>query len=157
MSSREEDVQAILIADALFVSLMPGGVWTDQEIGIMGIHRGDDSNTNGAFDADGILKNCCVIRQGALIPRSEGRSQKEKKTLTNQPFTIVYYQHRGRDTLAAGVQRGYELLEGERLPKSYPMIWEGNSGFLYDVGPVANATTVMQSWNIVMILSPVTP
>lgn len=155
MSSREEDVKAILIADPLLVSLLTGGIYTDQEIGIEGIHRGEDSNTDAAFDEMGILKPCCIIRQSALIPRSEGRIQKEKKVLANRPLFIIYYQHRGMDILQPAIQRGFELLEGERLKKSYPLIWEGESPFLYDVGPVANATTVKQDWNIVEIRSPV--
>jgi hypothetical protein len=149
MPTREDLFVAKLKADPTMVSLAPGGIYTDEEIGLEGIHRGADSNTDAAFDEKGRLKTCIVVRQTAVTPFNNVRSQKDKMVATVQRVEVYFYQHRGQDEVDAAKLRAYEVLEGERLIGTYTLTWLGESPFYYDVGPVANSTTLRQDWQVV--------
>jgi hypothetical protein len=152
--TKEQDLANLLLADSTLMALLTGGVYTDEELGIQGMRRGDDSPTENAFDADGVLKPCAVVRQGAETAYGGIRSVKDQITGMTQPIEVYFYEDRGRDVIIAAKQRAYELLENRRLPASYPLIWVGDTPPFYDVGPVANSTTIRQSWRCVFLKRP---
>lgn len=158
MSSREEQIRDLLIADATLMAILTGGIYTSEEIGVEGIRRGDEdtestdySITAVAFDEHGVLKPCAVVRQEDVNPYPLTRSQANKIAGVTQLVNIFYYQFRRHDMIDAAVTRVYELLEGERIPDAYPLIWENETGYFPDVGPVANATTQRQTWRVVSV------
>lgn len=149
--SHEGDVATVLRADAELVAILTGGIYTEEEIGIQGIRRGADSPTNDAFDAEGVLKPTAVVREGAEVGYSTIRSVKDKIAGVTQPIEIYFYQHRDKASIFLAKQRVFELLENRRLSGTYPLIWMGETPVYYDVGPLANSTTVRQDWRCVYL------
>lgn len=149
--SRESEVKALLIADPLLMTILLGGIYTDEEIGVEGYRRGDDSPTAAAFDADGFLLPTACVRQRGEIPYQDIRNLSDKFTATIQVVEIYFYERRGHTQVDLAKHRAWEILEGERLTDSYPIWWDGDSPHLPDVGPIANSTTVLQEWVVITI------
>jgi hypothetical protein len=137
------------------MALVPGGLYTDEQIGVEGIRRGEHSPTAAAFNDDGSLRVCCVIRQDALNPYQDIRIQKEKITATSQLVYLYFYEFRGHSGIDAAKERSYAVLEGERLPNSYQIWWDYETAHFPDIGPVKHSTTLRQDWRIVSLRRPV--
>jgi hypothetical protein len=142
------EIATLLRADTELMTLLPGGLYTDEEVGVEGIQRGDDSPTEAAFDASGFLLTCAVVREDALIPISGVRSLKSKFAATSQMVYIYFYERRGKTEIALAKHRTYEILEGERLSDSYEIWWEFETPAYIDMGPVANSTALRQDWRV---------
>lgn len=145
----EAEVATILKADATLMAILTGGVYTDEEVDVEGIRRGEDFVTDAAFDADGFLLPCALVRQRGLVPVGDMvRSQKEgdEITATRQVIEIYYYQHRGHAMIDLAKERAYQLLEGRRLTGTFPLIWNYETAHIPDVGPIRNSTTLRQEW-----------
>lgn len=154
MSTKEQDVVAVLEADGTLMAILTGGVYYDEEIGIQGFHRGDDSTTDAAFNADGNLLPCAVVRQGPELAMAGIRDPGEKIVGLAQPIEIYFYQERDKDQILLARKRVYDLLEQRRLPGTYPLTWVSDSPAFYDVGPIANSTTLRQDWRCVFLRKP---
>ena len=152
--SREGEIATLLLADAEMVTLTPGGIYTDETLGVEGIRRGEGSPTEDAFDVDGYLKTCVLVKQRSEVPYGDIRVSKEKITATSQVVEIYFYEFRGHSEIDAAKDRAYEILENERLDSSYPIMWVGETAHVPDVGPVMNSTTLRQDWQIISIKKP---
>lgn len=150
----EAQVADLLRADTTLMALLTGGVYTDEEVGVEGLRRGDDSPTEDAFDAQGILKPSAIVREGNESGYANIRDQAEQIVAVNVPVDIFLYQSRDKDTILAAKKRIYRLLEGKRLQATYPLMWAGDTPVFYDVGPVVNSTTIRQSWRCVYLKRP---
>jgi hypothetical protein len=154
--TREEEVRNLLLANDTLRSLMEGGMYTDEEVGVEGVHRGeidpDDPNyssTAAAFDADGLLLPMLVVRQGPDTPGSvHNPSQKVVSTL--QQVDIVFFQRRHYNIIETARRLSFTILSGVRLtdPPSAPIYWLGDSAYFYDAGPVLNSMSLRQSWMV---------
>lgn len=153
--TKESEIADILRADTELMSILTGGVYTDEEIGVEGIRRSlepDDTNpTKGAFTADGKLLPCAVVRQGGeniyqnLVLPADGI------TAMSQVVTIYYYEFRGHVNIDLARQRAYELLFQRQLTRTNPM-WLGSQSPTYpDMGPVQNSTVGIQEWIVVFL------
>lgn len=152
MTTRERQIADVLLADATMVSLLPGGIYTSQEIGVEGIRRGEDSPTNAAFDENGYLLGCAVVRQRDVNSYGANlRSHKDKLNIIGQMVEVYYYEYRGHDIIEPAKARAYQVLEGLRLEDSYPLMWSYETTHVYDVGPVMNSSTLRQDWLVVSI------
>lgn len=149
MTTRESQVKALLEADVQLMAILTGGVWTDEEVGIEGIRRGDDSPTAIAFDADGYLKPCVVIRQSGELPFPGTQSPGQNFTGEAMTIQLFFYQNRGHDQLELAKRRSWTVLNNKRLGASYPIWCDFQSGYLYDVGALQNSTTFRQDWRVV--------
>lgn len=150
--SAESDVKALLIADAPLMAILTGNVWTDEEVGVEGIRRGEDFETKIAFDENGYIKPCALVRQRGLVPinvRSHKRG--DEFAATSQMVEIYFYQHRGHQMIDLAKEIVYQLLEGTRLPGTYPLIWNFETSYIPDVGPLRNTTTLRQEWQVMDI------
>lgn len=152
--SKESDMVALLQADATLMALLTGGIYTDEELGIQGFRRDPDSPAFAAFDANGSLLPCAVVRQDAEIPLPAVRMPVQKMSGMNQKLEIFFYEARGRDAIVQAKARTHALLEGTRLPGTFPLMWMGDTSIFYDVGPVANSTGLRQEWRCVQLKRP---
>lgn len=152
--TKESEIAALLLADAPLVAILTGGIYTDQEIGVEGIRRGEDSPTEAAFDVDGRLLPCAVVRQRGEFPYGDWRSLKEKTVAVSQVVEVYYYEFRGHDQIDLAKYRACEVLEGVRLTDSYPIWWIMETSHIPDVGPVMNATVLRQDWQVISIRRP---
>lgn len=155
MTIRENQIRDLLWADAQMQTLLPGGIFTDEEVGIEGIRRGAPLFAD-TFDAEGKLKSCALVREGDLLAYPNIRDEREKTAGVTQIVQVYYIEMRGADDIAPAKDRGYAVLAGERLsdPGSYPLIWELETSRFYDAGPVANSTVLRQDWRVVSIRVP---
>lgn len=163
MTTREQQFKEAMLADATLVALLTGGIYTDEEIGIEGLHRGDidpsSSNyslTAAAFDERGELLPCAVIRQGGVMPYGNTQNPSQQISGTAQRVEVFFYQNRRYTVVDAARERNYFVLQGKRLssPGSYPITWMADSPYYYDVGPVANSVTTKQDWMVVSMRKP---
>lgn len=149
--SREQQVKDILVNDPTIMALLTGGVYTEQEVGIEGIRRGDNSPSGAAYDSSGRLLGCALIREGGVIPFNSIRSISDRFAAITQTVSIYFYEMRGMDIVKPASERSYELLEGAQLPPSYPIWMEAETPPIPDDGPMMNSTVLRQDWIIVSI------
>lgn len=150
----ESEISVLMNDDNTLMSILEGGVYTSQEIGVEGIRRGDGSPTAQAFDTDGRLLPCAIVRQRDINPVMGINDLEEKMAGITQVIEVHYYQFRGHDLVDAAKERNYFVLIGQRLTKSYPLMFDFETAHIPDVGPVANATTVRQDWRVVGLRRP---
>lgn len=156
--SRESEVADLLRADDTLLSILPGGIFTDQEIGVEGIRRGDDdpestnySPTANAFDEDGFLRPCALVRQRALVPAFGLRDLKIKHASTSIVVEVYFYQDRGHEAIDAAKDRVYVLLEGHPLSAAWPTAWALETAPVPDAGPLKNSTALRADYQVVSI------
>ena len=152
--SKEQDVVDLLLADSVLTSILTGGIYTDETVSLQGFHRGEDSPTNAAFDEDGNLLPCAIVRQESEEPYRGLQMPRDQITPTSQAILIFFYQNRERDQIVLAKKRSYQVLQNKRLGKTYPLIWIGDTPPFFDVGPVANSTTIRQDWRCVFLKRP---
>lgn len=144
--SRESEIAQLMRDDATLSALLPGGVWTSEQVGIEGIRRGEDSPTSSAFDESGYLLTCALVVQSDLNSLGDVRSIKDRITATSQRVRVFFYEMRTHNEIDLAKQRTYEVLEGVRLSDSYQIAWDMETEPFYDMGPVSNSTVVRQDW-----------
>jgi hypothetical protein len=156
MATKEFELAEMLRADTALMALLAGGVYTDEEIGIEGFHRGESdpldprySSTALAFDEDGYLKPCALVRQlgEAVVPRTQDLGAGFQAI--GQTVQVYYYQDRGHDIIELARARGWAVLNAKRIGRSYPAWCENQSPYIYEVGPIQNVTTLRQDWRVV--------
>lgn len=147
--TREAEVKVLLLADPTVTAIVEDRIYTEGEIGIEGIRRGDDSPTNNAFDADGMILPSIFVREGSLIPYGNVRSLKDKFIALSQMVSLYFIEFRGSDQILLLKDRTCEILEGIRLGRSFPIWWVSETPPVPDTGPVANSTTLRQDWIVV--------
>ena len=137
--------------DATLLALLPGGIYTDRELGIGGLRRDADSPSAAAFDADGRLLATAVVRQRASEPYIGIRDEDDRFIAMALVIEVYFYEHRGRDDIESAKDRTLTVMEGQRLPGTYPVAYIGESTFFYDAGPVANSNVARQDWEVTYI------
>lgn len=148
---RETEIAELMRNDALVSALLPGGVYTYTETSVEGFRRGDDSLTGSAFDANGDLLTCALVKQRALMPLSTVRNPTQKFAATRQVVEIYYYENRGYEEIELAKAQVYTLLEGARLSDSYPMHWDYETAPVPDMGPIQFSTVLRQDWIITSV------
>jgi hypothetical protein len=147
--TRESEFRDLMLADALLPGLLPGGIYTDQEVGVEGIRRGASSPTADAFDARGALLTCAIVREGGLMPYGNTYSLKGGSHGTIQQIYVYFYEMRGKEEVTPAKNRTKEIMNGTRLSDSYPIWWNADSPPIPDDGPIMNATVVRQDWTVI--------
>ena len=147
--TREAEVKALMLADPTLEALLPGGVYTEQEVGVEGIRRGTSSPTADAFNADGTLRTCALVREGPIAPMAGTRVVPDKAVGLMQTIYIYFYEMRGKDEIVPAKERTVVVLENVRLTASYPMHWAFETPPIPDAGPIINSTGLRQEWNVV--------
>jgi hypothetical protein len=102
-----ETVRALLANDATLAVLLTGGVWAATEI--------SRQNTPGAFDANGELMPCALVKL-----ESEGPSG--PFVTSSRLFVLVmFYERSGYTAIDAAVARAYTLLHYVKVGTD---VWE---------------------------------
>jgi hypothetical protein len=149
--SREDTLANLLRADATLVALLPGGIYTDNELGVEGLRRGEDSPCAAAYDDDGLLVPCAVVRQGGEIPYGEVRNIHDKFVAMSQLIMVYFFEMRGSDIVTQAKLEAYRILEGVRLGETYPIWMSRETAPVPDGGPIANSTMLCQDWMVVFV------
>lgn len=155
LQDRELQIATLLRADDTLSTLLPGGIYTDQELGLEGFERDSGTVSENAFDADGFIKPSIVIHTRGAVPFGPLADLNERLTSTIEYVEIYFYQHRKTDIICDAKELVYSLLQGVRLPDSYPLTWDFETPYYYDLGPVQYATVLRQDWAVVSVRKPV--
>jgi hypothetical protein len=147
--SRESEVAAYLRLDATLMAILTGGIYEYMEIMPEGIRRGADSPTLSAFDANGYLKPCALVKEASLVPYGNLYDEVEKITSTSQRVEIFFYQDRGYSAIQTAKERTYQLLTAYRFARAYPARNVLDSQPMADMGPLAGNSTIKQDWQII--------
>lgn len=146
--TREEQIKDLMLADATLMALLDGGVYTEQEVGVEGIRRGPDSPTADAFNADGTLRTCALVREGPLAPMAGTRTANGSHALM-QTIYIYFYEMRGKDEILPAKDRTFQVLNRVKLTRTYPIDWSFETAPVPDAGPIINSTALRQEWTVV--------
>ena len=147
----ELEVAEILRADATMMAILLGGVYTEEEIGVEGIRRGEDSPTALAFDDRGVLLPCAVVRHHSPFPVDGVVDEAEGIMSVRQITSIFYYQFRGHAIVDSAKDRGYSILQGTKLENTNKLVFLFETDAIPDMGPVANSTVLRQDWDAVYV------
>lgn len=149
--SREEIVANLLRADSEWTDLFTGGTYTDEQLGVEGLRRGEDSPCAQAYDDDGLLRPCAVVRQSGELPFGDVRNMADGFVAMSQMVMVYTFQMRGHEIVDTGKLISYRILEGQRLQKTYPIWMVAESPPIPDGGPIANSTMFRQDWIAVFV------
>jgi len=100
--SLSDDVRAVLVADVTLMALLTGGVYNDVEE----ISR---QNTPGAFDANGEVEPCALIKIGTETPRGPFIHS------VQTPVLIYFYEYSDFTSIDIALVRVYGLLHDQKV------------------------------------------
>lgn len=101
--SLSDDIKTTLDADTDLAALLTGLIHNDVEE----INR---QNTPNAFDANGELEPCALIKLGTESKLRSGISNS-----VNTPFTIYFYQRSGYDAIEAAMDLAFRDLNDKKI------------------------------------------
>lgn len=137
--SRESQFETLLEADATLMALLTGGVFTKESTGVEGITR---ETATSAFDANGYLKPCALIRERELVPDNAVRDPMAQKTSAAQVVEVWLYADAGAGytAISSAKDRIYTMLEGYQFSgDGFEVQWVNSLGNLRDMGALKNS------------------
>jgi hypothetical protein len=96
------DVRTAMKANATLMAMLTGDVW----VGIKEINR---QTAAAAFDANGEIKPCALIKEGTEIPR--GPYSRSAQTV----ILVYFYQRAGTSTIESAMDKTYDLLHESKI------------------------------------------
>ena len=104
----DASVRTLLIADTNLMNLLTGGVYTWDVTGKLFISR-DNTATSAAFDTNGVLKPCCMVKIRSSVP-VEALTDPLPLQGERSALELWFYQDNGYDTIESAKQRAFKLL-----------------------------------------------
>jgi hypothetical protein len=101
--SLSDDIKTALANNGSLAALLTGGIFNDVEE----INRQD---TPGAFDANGEIKPCALIKYNTEIPLRSGYL-----SAVNDPITIYFYQRQGYSVIEPAMDLAYTILNETQI------------------------------------------
>lgn len=142
--SREDDFKTRMEADATLMAILTGGVYTKAETGREGITR---DTTPDAFDGDGYLLPCALVRQRGLTPDGVLLDEMAVQASTAQVVEIYLYEDSGYSNIDAALARLFVLFFGHQFSDSFPLEWAGTPVTRgKDEGALIGASLARQDW-----------
>lgn len=123
--SRESDFAARMRADATLIATLTGGIYTREDIGPDGISR---ETTPGAFDANGYLRPCALVKQRGDLPDGEVVDEGEQTVSARQVVEVWLYQRIAYAAIDAAKARLYTLFQSHQFSGASacaPIRWLG--------------------------------
>lgn len=128
--SREDDFKARIVDDVVgspvivtgtpIMATLTGGVFTKAEVGRDGITR---NSAPGAFDANGYLKPCALVKQRGLVPDGAIRDGITQDVSAAQVIEIFVYEDGGYTSIDAALARIRDLFIGHHFTSSFEVEW----------------------------------
>lgn len=107
-------VHAVLIADATFVALLPGGIYLDSTIGRLGI----SPETVPAAYADGVFLRPCVLVKGRAEQNTFRLADPQAQLTSREQVVELWFYEDGANAYASIVSaadRAYTLLHEKMI------------------------------------------
>ena len=115
--------KTILEADAALLATATGGVWDFDETGRLGLSR---TLTGGAFDGNGILKPCVLLKLRSSTPDSILADDATKYVSVRELLEVWFYQDTGYTSIETMRNRVYALLHSVQLSGTFQCRWRGD-------------------------------
>jgi hypothetical protein len=113
-------IAAILAADAAFAGLLPGGIHTAAEI--------SRQATPAAFTADGVLRACCLVKDGPATRDASGIPGSSRELVE-----LYLYQFGSSDAIESARRRARALLDEQAAGDgAVGLVWQGDIRGLFD-------------------------
>jgi hypothetical protein len=142
-------VETLIEANAPIMAILTGGVYAYGALGIEGLTR---ESVAAAFDANGFLKPCLIVKQRAAVPDLILDDMITKESSTGQALELWIYEDRGYSSIDSVLPLLKALLHGTRLTNSFPLEWSGNiveRG--RDEGALSGHSMARQDWQVIDI------
>jgi len=143
--SRESDFATRMQADTALMAALTGGVFTSAGVGREGITR---ETAPTAFDANGYLKPCALVRQRGITPDGIVYDGMMQVTSVRQVVEIWLYQDGGYTSIDTAVNRLYQLFQGYVMSGTHEIRLAGVLDRQRDPGALAGASLVRLDWQI---------
>lgn len=144
--SRETDFKTVMQADATLMSVLTGGVYTVDTIGRDGISR---DTAPAAFDSDGYLKPCALVKQRGQVP--DNQVVDKSIASASQVVEIWLYQDSGYTAIDSAVSRIFLLFNWHQFSNSFPLEWAGTINRERDSGSLNGASLARIDWLVAAI------
>lgn len=152
MNVPEADIATLISANSAIMAQLSGGVYQSGLLGVEGITR---ETTPAAFDSDGYLLPCCVVRQRDLIPTLDVLDFDAQVKSSIQVVECWLYQDAPLyDVIDAVSSLLYGLLQGKRLAYSYELDLVNAISRQRDGGALGNASLSRLDFAVYRILTP---
>jgi len=115
--------KAILEADTTLLTTATGGVWDYDEAGRKGLSR---TVTPGAFDSNGIIKPCLLLKLRDAVPDGAIADDATQTVSLREVLEVWFYQDTGYDKIATMRERVYSKLQAVQLTDTYGCWWAGD-------------------------------
>lgn len=135
--SREANFKTRMDADATLLAILTGGVYAAGSLGLLGITR---ETTPSAFDSNGYLKPCALVRQRPLIPDLQVVDFTAQVASAAQVTEIYVYEDSGYTNIDSALSRLYTLFYGYKFSDSFPVEWLGTLDRERDQGALNGAS-----------------
>lgn len=148
--SHEDEIATIMSADDTLMAILTGGVFKSGTVGIDGITR---EVAPTAFDANGYLEPCALVRQRGNVPTSDVKDYEQQVVSATQVVEIYVYQDTGYDQIDLALARLYTLLFGEFLSDSFELDLVNVIDRGRDTGALNGASLARQDWVVDFVMS----
>lgn len=111
-----------MIADATLVATLTGGIYKRESVGMEGITRG----TQAAFDANGYLLPCALVKQAPHVPDGQIYDEAAQIDSARQRIEIWLYEDRGYTAIDSAKARLKVLFKGHKFSNAAPILWLGD-------------------------------
>lgn len=139
--SIESTIKTLLAADATLLATATGGVHSFDSVGRMGINR---TNVPSAFDSNGIIKPCVLVRLRNSNPDPALQDDTGQYVATRSIVETWLYQDSGYSTIETMHDRIYALLHAQRVTGLFRCEWAGTIRSQYDYE--LNASVERADW-----------
>lgn len=116
-------IKTRLEADATLLASATGGIYDFDETGRMGINR---TNTPAAFDSNGIIKPCVLLRLRSSVPDGYLADDPTQYRSLRENIECWFYQDSGYTTIETMRNRVYALLHARPVTGAMQLYWTGD-------------------------------
>jgi len=149
--SREEQIAALLQADSSLTAILSGGIFIAGDLGAAGISR---DATPAAFDADGYLLPCAIVKQRGDVPTFEAGDIAGQVTSANVVVEIYIYEDTTYAAIDAAKPLIYGLLQGAVLSDSFEIYLSNTLSRQRDTGALQDNSLERVDYVVPFVMQP---
>jgi len=135
--SRETEVATYLQADTALTAILTGGIYANSELGREGITQ--DSTAN-AFDANGYLLPCAIVKQRGDIPDTRIADEGSKIIAQSLMVEVWLYEDVSYTAIDAARARLFTIMHGHKFSGAWPAEWAFTTPPMRDEGSLNGAS-----------------
>jgi len=116
-------IKTRLEADATLLATATGGIYDLTETGRLGINR---TNTPAAFDSNGVIKPCVLLRLRSSTPDYVLQDDTSQYQSVREMIEVYFYEDSGYTAIETMRTRCYALLQATQVTGAFAIRWAGD-------------------------------